>query len=76
MQTDSPAIGDEIENQRVASLPLNGRQFSQLALLAAGAVPPYPNSSSQQFNTAALGLGFSVDGQRSERNNFRSTASR
>jgi hypothetical protein len=70
VQTASPAIGDEISNQRVTSLPLNGRQFSQLALLAAGAVPPYPNSSSQQFNTPALGLGFSVNGQRSERNNF------
>ena len=70
VETASPALGDEISNQRVSSLPLNGRQFSQLALLAAGAVPPYPNSSSQQFNTAALGLGFSVNGQRSERNNF------
>ena len=70
VQAASPAIGDEIENRRVSLLPLNGRQFSQLALLAAGAVPPYPNSSTQQFNTAALGLGFSVDGQRSERNNF------
>jgi hypothetical protein len=70
VEAASPAIGDEIENRRVSLLPLNGRQFSQLALLAAGAVPPYPNSSTQQFNTAALGLGFSVDGQRSERNNF------
>ncbi len=70
VQTATPAIGDEIANQRVSLLPLNGRQFSQLALLAAGAVPPYPNGASQQFNTAALGLGFSVDGQRSERNNF------
>jgi hypothetical protein len=70
VEAASPAIGDEIENRRVSLLPLNGRQFSQLALLAAGAVPPYPNSSAQQFNTAALGLGFSVNGQRSERNNF------
>jgi hypothetical protein len=70
VETASPALGDEISNQRVTSLPLNGRQFSQLALLAAGAVPPYPNGSSQQFNTPALGLGFSVNGQRSERNNF------
>jgi len=70
VEAASPAIGDEISNQRVNSLPLNGRQFSQLALLAAGAVPPYPNGSTQQFNTAALGLGFSVNGQRSERNNF------
>ncbi|MGA3326255.1 MAG: carboxypeptidase-like regulatory domain-containing protein [Terriglobia bacterium] len=70
VQAASPAIGDELSNQRVTSLPLNGRQFSQLALLAAGAVPPYPNSATQQFNTPGLGLGFSVDGQRSERNNF------
>jgi hypothetical protein len=70
VQAASPAIGDEISNQRVTSLPLNGRQFSQLALLAAGAVPPYANSATQQFNTPGLGLGFSVDGQRSERNNF------
>jgi hypothetical protein len=70
LQVASPAIGDEISNSRVTSLPLNGRQFSQLALLAAGAVPPYHNGATQQFNTAALGMGFSVDGQRSERNNF------
>ncbi|MGO8816775.1 MAG: carboxypeptidase regulatory-like domain-containing protein [Terriglobia bacterium] len=70
VQAATPAIGDELSNQRVTSLPLNGRQFSQLALLAAGAVPPYPNSATQQFNTPGLGLGFSVDGQRSERNNF------
>jgi hypothetical protein len=70
VEAASPAIGDEIENRRVSLLPLNGRQFSQLALLAAGAVPPYPNSSTQQFNTPALGLGFSVNGQRAERNNF------
>src|SRR5271157_4676443 len=70
VQAASPAIGDEISNQRVTSLPLNGRQFSQLALLAAGATPPYPNGATQQFNTPGLGLGFSVDGQRSERNNF------
>jgi len=66
----SPAEGDEISPERVQTLPLDGRQFAQLALLAGGAVPPYPNSATQQFNTAALGLGFSVDGQRAERNNF------
>ena len=70
IQTASPAVSDEIDNRRVTLLPLNGRQFSQLALLAAGAVPPYPNGATQQFNTAALGIGFSVNGQRSERNNF------
>ena len=70
VEAASPAIGDEIENRQVSLLPLNGRQFSQLALLATGAVPPYPNSSTQQFNTAALGLGFSVKRTAPERNNF------
>ncbi len=70
IETASPALGDEIDNRRVSLLPLNGRQFSQLALLAAGAVPPYPNSAVQQFNTVAQGIGFSVNGQRAERNNF------
>ncbi len=70
VQTNSPALGDEISNQHITSLPLDGRQFTQLALLSAGAAPPYPNSATQQFNTTDLGLGFSVDGQRSERNNF------
>jgi hypothetical protein len=70
IDTTSPAIGEEIDNRRVRQLPLNGRQFSQLVLLAPGAVPPYANGATQQFNTAAQGLGFSVNGQRSERNNF------
>ncbi len=70
VERTSPAVSEEIDNRRVSLLPLNGRQFSQLALLAAGAVPPYPNGATQQFNTAAQGLGFSVNGQRSERNNF------
>jgi hypothetical protein len=70
VEAASPTIGEELSTQRVTSLPLNGRQFSQLALLADGAVPPYANGATQQFNTAALGLGFSVDGQRSERNNY------
>lgn len=70
VETASPALGDEIDNRRVSLLPLNGRQFSQLALLAAGATPPYRNGATQQFNTAAQGIGFSVNGQRSERSNF------
>ncbi len=70
IETATPALGDEIDQARVSLLPLNGRQFSQLALVAAGAIPPYPNGSTQQYNTAALGFGFSVNGQRAERNNF------
>jgi len=70
VEVTTPAVGDLIENRRLSQLPLNGRQFSQLALIAAGTTPPYPNGASEQFNTTAMGLGFSVNGQRSERNNF------
>lgn len=70
VETASPAIAEEIDNRRVSLLPLDGRQFSQLGLIAAGAVPAYPNGATQQFNTPGMGLGFSVNGQRSERNNF------
>ncbi|HEV2177897.1 MAG TPA: carboxypeptidase-like regulatory domain-containing protein [Terriglobia bacterium] len=70
VDTASPAVSEEISNRRVRELPLNGREFLQLALLAAGVTPPYANGASAQFNTEALGLGFSVNGQRAERNNF------
>ena len=70
IETASPALGDEVGQSRVDLLPLNARQWSQLVLLAAGAIPAYPNATTQQFNTPALGIGFSVNGQRSERNNF------
>ncbi len=58
IEAASPAIGDEIENRRVSLLPLNGRQFSQLALLAAGAAPPYPNSSDAAIQHRGAGAGF------------------
>lgn len=70
IETATPALGDEIDRTRIDQMPLNGRQFSQFVGLAAGAIPAYPNGTTQQFNTAALGIGFSVNGQRSERNYF------
>src|SRR2546430_10642801 len=39
LDTDTAESGEVIENQRVTQLPLNGRQFIQLALLTAGVVP-------------------------------------
>ncbi|MEE8160706.1 MAG: carboxypeptidase regulatory-like domain-containing protein, partial [Acidobacteriota bacterium] len=40
LQNTTAEISDVIENERVANLPLNGRQFLQLALLSEGVVKP------------------------------------
>ena len=60
LETATPAQGQVIDNQKIVDLPLNGRDYIQLALLSsgAGAVP------SGRFNT------FSASGMRANQNNF------
>src|SRR6185503_13894388 len=40
LQTATGEVSDIVERERVAELPLNGRQFLQLALLSKGVVKP------------------------------------
>ena len=40
LQTATGEVSDVVERERVAELPLNGRQFLQLALLSEGVVKP------------------------------------
>ena len=61
LQTSDASRGQVIENKRIVELPLNGRDYNQLALLSAGAVQPLPG--------ARFG-GFSVAGQRVTQNNY------
>src|SRR5437773_1679367 len=42
VEVTTPAVGDLIENRRLSQLPLNGRQFSQLSLIAAVTTTPDP----------------------------------
>jgi hypothetical protein len=71
LNTTSATLGDVIGHTETVDLPLNGREFTQLALLTPGASP---QQDSQQANfTVALGGGGvspSVNGQRGEQNNF------
>ncbi len=59
--TTEATQGQVIDNQKIVDLPLNGRDYIQLALLSAGAVQPHPG--------ARFG-GFSSGGVRAGQNNY------
>ena len=48
LATETNAIGTVVDSARVESLPLNGRDFLQLALSTGGASPPVGNSNNVQ----------------------------
>jgi hypothetical protein len=64
LETETSELGQVIDSQRVANLPLNGRNFAQLALLTAGTAPSEPGARDEQ------NYGFSASGARSLQNNF------
>ena len=71
LNTTSATLGDVIGHSATVDLPLNGREFTQLTLLAPGAAPM--QDGQQGAFTVTLGAGGispSVDGQRGEENNF------
>jgi carboxypeptidase family protein/TonB-dependent receptor-like protein len=64
LETETSELGQVVDNKRVANLPLNGRNFAQLALLTAGTAPSEPGARDES------GFGFSANGARSLQNNF------
>jgi len=71
LNTTSSTLSDVIEHDETVDLPLNGREFTQLALLTPGAAPQ--EGGQQQTFTVALGSGGispAVSGQRPDQNNF------
>jgi hypothetical protein len=72
LQTQDAQIGALIENKRVEELPLNGRNFTQLALLVPGATEGTAGSYEATFGLGPRGSGvaFSVNGQQSSYNQF------
>jgi len=63
-QTDSSSVGSVIDNQKVVELPLNGRQFYNLALLVPGVAP------AAQGSILSFRGGFNVAGASELNNNF------
>src|SRR5512133_3837937 len=59
LETETSDIGQVVDSRRVSNLPLNGRNFAQLALLTAGTAPSEPGARD------SAGYGFSASGARS-----------
>lgn len=64
IDTQTADVGHVVDTQQVQDLPLNGRRYDQLALLAAGV-----NTPGVSFQQRAEGV-FSVNGNSSTQNNF------
>ena len=71
LKTATATLGSVVQSRQIVSLPLNGRQFTQLVLLTPGAAP---KEGGQQgaFTIPIGGGGISpaVNGQRGQQNNF------
>lgn len=68
LKTTTSDLGEVIDNQRVVELPLNGRQFVQLALLSQGSTTVTQGSFPAQFGLA--GTNPVINGNREDANNF------
>lgn len=66
VRTESAAMGALIENRNVVGLPLDGRNFYQLALLTPGVVPAAQGSAGAVLGDIALNM----NGGREDANNF------
>lgn len=64
LETDSASNGQTVQTQVVNDLPLNGRNFLQLARLAPGVLPPKPG------DRGATGGSFITNGVRAQVNNY------
>jgi hypothetical protein len=64
LETESSDLGQVVTGRRIVNLPLNGRNYAQLAQLAAGVAPAEPGSRAEKT------FGFSANGARALQNNF------
>src|SRR5438309_2703850 len=66
LRTESAALGAAIDNRNIVGLPLDGRNFLELALLIPGTAPAAPGSAGSVRGDVAL----NVNGAREDSNNF------
>ena len=71
LQTADSQVGGVVESKAISDLPLNGRNFTQLMVLMAGATEASQGNTVQgHYNERAGGVSFSVNGQRSDYNDY------
>lgn len=64
LETETSELGQLVDQRRINALPLNGRNYAQLALLGTGVAPAEPGARTETT------YGFSSNGARSLQNNF------
>jgi len=64
LETETSELGQVVGGRTATTLPLNGRNFAQLAQLAVGVAPSEPGSRTE------TSFGFSSNGARALQNNF------
>jgi hypothetical protein len=64
LETETSDLGQVVNSRTATTLPLNGRNYAQLALLGTGVAPAEPGSRE------AGSFGFSASGARALQNNF------
>jgi hypothetical protein len=69
LQTETATVGEVLSASTVQSLPLNGRNTNQLALLLPGAITPNPDSFTTARNSGGGGRPY-INGNREQTNNF------
>lgn len=69
VETASTQLGDVIQSRAIESLPLNGREFTDLLGLQPGVVPEFTTTQSNFFGSTANG-NLSISGQREAANGF------
>ncbi|HMK23780.1 MAG TPA: TonB-dependent receptor [Terriglobales bacterium] len=64
LETETSELGQVVSGRQATTLPLNGRNFAQLAQLVAGVAPAEPGSRTE------TSYGFSSNGARALQNNY------
>ncbi len=67
LETESSTVGQVVQRQQIVALPLNGRSYANLALLAPGVRESHTNSS---IGGGGREAAFNVNGLRATMNNF------